>query len=98
MQESQTNKTIEDYKKQQAEMEKKLKELKRKLKQYEAKEVLNRKCFKYELFDTHRGNTHIRVLFENQDGLIEVARIYLSKNLWVRENFSIEDVYEDLKK
>lgn len=73
--------------------------LKRELVKYKAKEALNKKQFNYILCTRKNGDKFIKIIYDSYevDGWVEVARINLSKNEWVQNNFSIKDVFEELK-
>ena len=77
----------------------KLNDLNRSLAKYKAKEVLSRKQFDYVIGKTKKGNRFIKVIYDSYEdnGWVEVARIHLSKNEWVQNTFSIEDILDDLK-
>jgi hypothetical protein len=57
------------------------------------------KKFDYVLCTRKNGTKFIKVVHYSCefDGWIEIARINLSKHEWVQNNFSIEDVFEELK-
>lgn len=62
-------------------------------------EVRSSKYFEYELNTRKNGSKYIRVLIYSNEhfNYIEVGRFNLSKNEWVQNNFSVEDVLEDIK-
>lgn len=71
-----------------------------KLSKYKAKEILNRKQFDYVPCTTKKGNKFIKIIYNSYeaDGWVEIARIHLSKSEWVRDRFSIEDIFDELKR
>lgn len=75
------------------------KSLKRDISKYKAKELRDKKMFDYVLCTRKNGTKFIKVVYDSyeSDGWVEIARINLSKNEWVRNRFSIEDLFDDLK-
>lgn len=80
-------------------LESKNTELKRELAKYKAKESRSQKTFNYILCTRKNDTKFIKVVYDSYeaDGWIEIARINLSKNEWVQNNFSMEDVFGELK-
>ena len=76
-----------------------IRELKKQLSSYKAKEIMNRKIFDFTIGKTRKGNKFIKIIYDSYElnGWVEVGRIKLSKNEWVWNNFTIEDVLEELK-
>ncbi|WP_353096202.1 hypothetical protein [Tissierella praeacuta] len=66
---------------------------------HRAKEILNRKQFDFHLSTTKKGNKFIKIIYDSYEvgGWVEIGRIHLSKSEWVRDRFSIEDIFEELK-
>lgn len=62
-------------------------------------EIKNSKYFEYEINIRKNGSKYIRVLIYSNEhfNYIEVGRFNLSKNEWVQNNFSTEDILEDIK-
>ena len=70
------------------------KKLEQKVLKYRAKEVINKRMFDYILCTRKNGSKFIKIIYDSHeiDGWVEIAKINLSRNEWVQNNFSIEDV------
>ena len=88
-----------DIEKREKEFLSEIKNMKRELMRYQAKEALNCKQFDFQLCTTNKGNKFIKIIYDSYEAgrWVEVARIHLSKNEWVQNNFSIKDIFEELK-
>ena len=75
------------------------KKMEKELLKYKAKEVKNKKVLDFVLCVRKNGTRFIKIIFYSHyhDGWGEVARINLSKNEWVQDNFSVQEIFEELK-
>lgn len=73
--------------------------LKRELLKYKAKEALSQRIFEFVLCTRKNGTKFIKIVYYSNEaaGWVEIARINLSKNEWVQDNFTTEEVYEELR-
>ena len=65
-----------------------------------AQKILNKQYFDYKIYKRKNGTKFIKILiYSNEhDGYIEVGRINMSKNEWVQNNFSMQDIFGDIKR
>jgi hypothetical protein len=59
----------------------------------------NKNYFEYKIYTRENGHKFIKILVYSNEGggYVEVGRINLTRSEWVRDNFSIEEVLDDIK-
>ncbi len=62
--------------------------------------MANRKMFNFTLCDRKNGTRFIKIIYYDSEagGWVEVARINLSKNEWVQDNFTMKDIFDELNR